>query len=119
MHIRPYEKLVAWREAHALCLRIYALTSTFPAHERFRLLDQMCRSSASAPTNIVEGCGKRSLRERQRFYEIASCSLEELHYQCLLARDLGYISTEVLEDTVQHINRTSFLVGRLRSSLND
>lgn len=116
LHIRPYQRLVVWQEAHALCLEIYTVTSTLPADERFRIVDQMCRSAASVPTNIAEGSGKRSRRERSRFYETALMSLEELHYQCLLSRDLDYLTDEVFTRLDDHIQRVSYLLTKLRLS---
>lgn len=91
--LRPYQRLIAWQEAHKLCLWIYKITETFPKTELYRLVDQMCRSASSAPTNIVEASKKQSSKEQARFYEISLCSLEELHYQCLLAQELGYITS--------------------------
>ena len=117
MHIRPYEKLIVWQEAHALCLWIHKLVTKLPSCERYRLIHQMCKSAYSVPMNIAEGCGKKSVAERLHFYEIASCSLEELHYQTRLVRDLSYISSEEFEKTVEHIQRVSYLLTRLRQSI--
>ncbi len=117
MHIRPYEKLVVWQEAHKLCLWIYKNTRHFPSDERFRLVSQMCRSAYSTPMNITEGSSKSSKKERSYFYEIAACSLEELHYQCVLARDLCYMDTSDFSKTDDHIQRVSFLLMKLRQSV--
>lgn len=114
---RPYQKLIDWKEAHELCLSIYSLTTKFPSHEKFGLVSQMRRSSYSVPTNIAEGNGKSSQKERVHFFEIASCSLEELHYQCLLSFDLKYITEAEFQKANLHIGRVSFLLGRLQSSI--
>jgi four helix bundle protein len=45
------------------------------AHRHAR--DQLLRSSQSVPQNIAEGNGKRSLADRQRFFEIARGSALE------------------------------------------
>src|SRR5688572_15163216 len=98
MHKRPYENLIVWQEAHALTLLIYTLAISFPAIERYGLVDQMRRSASSVPTNITEGNARRSFKEKRRYFEIALASLEELHYQCRLSSDLGYIPTNTFED---------------------
>ncbi|MEI8230611.1 MAG: four helix bundle protein [Candidatus Peregrinibacteria bacterium] len=113
---RPYQRLVAWKEAHALCLWIYAMTKKYPSCEFFGLVDQMCRSSSSAPTNIAEGSVKESKKEQARFNEIALCSLEEIHYQCLLSFDLHYINAKEKDQSHDHIGRAGFLINRLRAS---
>ena len=117
MTLRPYERLIAWQEAHKLYLWIHQCTEKFPMHERMRLVDQMRRSAYSAPMNLAEGCNKRTMKERRRFYEIAASSLEELHYQCRLSRDLHYISEEEFLYVQGQISKTSYLINRLRGVL--
>lgn len=117
MHIRPYQKLIVWQEAHKLCSWTYKETAVFPKDERFRLVNQICKSAYSVPMNIAEGAGKRSPKERERFYETAACSLEELHYQLFLALDLTYINKEIFEKADKQIQRVSYLLMKLRKSL--
>ena len=117
MHTRPYEKLIVWKEAHSLCLWIYKLTKQLPSDERFRLVNQMCKCAYSVPMNIAEGGSKQSKKEREHFYEIAACSLEELHYQCFLGKNLKYISQEDYVKADDHIQRISYLLTKLRLAL--
>ena len=117
-HHRPYQKLVVWREAHSLCLYIYKRTARFPSYEKSALVNQMRTAAYSVPTNLAEGTGKKSPKERNRFFEYASCSLEELHYQCFLSRDLGYIAADEFTKVELHIGRVGYLLMRLRSTLN-
>lgn len=118
MHVRPYQKLIVWQESHKLCLAIYQVTEKFPASETYRLVNQMRRSAFSVPTNIAEGSGKKSKRERDRFYETSTCSLEELHYECLLSKDLGYLTEQKFSEFDEHIMRVSYLLMKLRASLS-
>lgn len=115
--IRSYQKLIVWKEAHALRLWTYALTRKFPADERFALVSQMRRSAYSVPMNVAEGADKKSIREREKFYEISSSSLEELHYQFLPAKDLHYIDEKEFHDADDRIQRTGYLLSRLRKAL--
>ncbi len=117
LYERPYQKLIVWKESHQLCLKIYEITKSFPSIEQFRLIDQMCRASSSIPANIAEGSGKTSKKERFRYYETASCSLEELHYHSLLSRDLRYTNEQTFNEIDNHIHRISYLLGKLKSSL--
>lgn len=117
MRIRPYQKLIVWREAHTLCLAIYRLTKNFPHEEKFGLCAQMRRSSASIPTNIAEGNAKNSRKDQANFLAIALGSLEELHYQAILSFDLGYVSESERERVMDSIHRVGFLLQKLRLSL--
>jgi four helix bundle protein len=52
--MKSFEDLDVWEAAHELVLEIYRITKSFPEEERFRLIDQLCRSAASIPANIVK-----------------------------------------------------------------
>ena len=114
---RPYQRLIVWKEAHALCLRTYRVTKEFPPEERYGLKSQMRSSSSSVPTNIAEGSRKSHPKERGQFYERAHCSLEELHYQYLLSCELGYIAQEEFKEVDGHIQRVSYLLMKLRNAI--
>jgi four helix bundle protein len=90
--LRNFRTLHVWRKAHALTLDVYRKTSTFPWDERYGLVRQLRRSASSVPTNLAEGCGRRSQREFVHFLSIAMGSASELEYQILLANDLGYLA---------------------------
>lgn len=117
MHERPHEKLIVWQESHKLCLFIYKLTFKFPSEEKFGLVSQMRRSAYSVPINIAEGNGKKSKKDKERFFEIAHASLEELHCESKLTLDLGYISNSDYKDIDDRIQRTSYILTKLRASL--
>ncbi len=77
----------------------------------------MRRSAYSAPMNIAGGNCKRSAKEKARYFETSIASIEELHYQCVLAEELRYITREQLIEVDDMINRTGFLITKLRSAL--
>ncbi|MGH8622565.1 MAG: four helix bundle protein, partial [Burkholderiales bacterium] len=75
-----YEKLLAWKECHALALMVYRATEKFPRHERYGLTAQARRAAFSAAANIAEGSAKRGAAEFRRFLDIALGSISELEY---------------------------------------
>jgi four helix bundle protein len=91
--LKDFQELVVWQKSHALTLEVYRVTQAFPREELYGLTSQMRRASASIPTNIAEGCGRRSGdNEFRRFLEIALGSATELEYQLILTLDLAYLS---------------------------
>jgi four helix bundle protein len=94
--MNSFQDLTVWQKSHVLTLETYEATKGFPRDELFQLTSQMRRSVASIPTNIAEGCGRRSGDvEFRRFLEIALGSATELEYQFILARDLKYLNLEM------------------------
>lgn len=117
MHQRPYEKLIVWQESYRLCLLVYWMTSEFPSYEKFGLTCQLRRAASSVTLNIAEGNAKRSRAEKCRFIDIAIGSLEEVHCAARLSYDLEYTEKSRFERLDDHLQRTSFLLSRLRKSL--
>ncbi len=58
-NIRSYRELKVWRESMDVAMEIYKLTKSFPADEKYSLVDQIRRSSRSVAANIAEAWRKR------------------------------------------------------------
>lgn len=102
---RSFRDLVVWQKAHALVLRLYQFTATFPSTETFGLTSQLRRAAVSIPANIVEGFRRRNATEKTRFYNVAQSSLDESHYFLILANDLGYGNTSKLIQELEEVQR--------------
>jgi len=93
--MKSWKELDVWQKTHALVLGVYEVTAQFPAAERYRLTDQLCRAASSVSANIVEGQSRQTTREYLQFLYNARGSLEETRYHLLLARDLQLLDTNV------------------------
>lgn len=87
-----YTSLEVWIEARKLTNLVYAKTKKFPKEEVFGLTNQIRRCSVSIPSNIAEGCGRRTSNDTIQFLHIAKGSLFELETQIYLSLDQDYIS---------------------------
>lgn len=117
MHLRPYQRLIAWQEGYKLCLIIYEKSRNFPKEEQYGLTSQVRRAATSIPLNIAEGNRKISKRERAHFFERSAASLEEVHCCSLLAHDLKYFENDVFVQVDAQINRVSFLLTKLLNAI--
>ena len=103
-----YRDLKVWQEAMHLVVRIYALTTDFPPQERYGIVQQMRRAAVSVPSNIAEGYGRRTSRQRYSFLENALGSLFELETQTELSARLGFLKEEdaaALADRIRGLGR--------------
>ena len=117
--MQNYRTLKVWKKAHTFTLDIYKITLVFPKIETYALADQMRRSASSIPTNIAEGCGRNSNLELSHFLNVALGSSNEIDYQILLTKDLGYISQEQYELLKNQIGEIKAMLITLISKLRN
>jgi four helix bundle protein len=111
--MKDFKRLKVWEKAHALTLAIYETTARFPKTELYGLTSQLRRACASIAANIAEGCGRGSNSDFARFLQIAFGSACETEYHVLLARDLGFLSTETHEALAQQTTEVQRMLGSL------
>jgi four helix bundle protein len=90
--IEKFTDLKTWQESHKAVIEIYKLTKKFPKDELFGLISQMRRSAVSITSNIAEGFGRHTFKDKIHFYYQARGSLFELRNQIILSRDISYLS---------------------------
>lgn len=101
MRTYGFEKLNVWQNARTLTHEIYSITSMFPKREDFGITNQIRRAAVSICSNIAEGLGRSTIKDRQHFYRIAYASLMEVLNQLLISSDLGYIKEEELNNKIR------------------
>ena len=115
--MQDYRKLVVWQKAHQLTLRMYAVSERLSEPRAWPLRDQL-RASISVPSNIAERTGRGTDRDFRRFLLITLGSLNEVEYDLLLAKDLGFIPAAehlVLQAQVEEVRRMlSGLIASMR-----
>ncbi len=114
--ISSFTDLEAWQESHKMGLLIYKISASFPDSEQFGLSSQIRRAVVSVTSNIAEGFGRKSKKDREHFFTMASGSLYEVKSQLLFAKDLGYAEDFDYEDLFEQMNVAHRLLhGLLRA----
>ena len=112
--MQVFRKLRVWRRSHALLLRLYAETRTFPADERYGLTSQIRRAAVSVTANIAEGSRRQSPVEYARFLNLSQGSLAELECLVLAGRDLGYLAAPAAQEVLSEGDDIARMLERLR-----
>ena len=110
-----FEELEAWKECRKLRQMISNLIKSFPEYEKFRLTDQILRSSKSSCANISEGHERYHYQENIQFCRIARGSLSETHNHLTDALDEKYITNEEFEI---HVNQVKLCTRLLNGYIN-
>ncbi|MEZ4810556.1 MAG: four helix bundle protein [Allomuricauda sp.] len=106
-----YVELDVWKESRRLVKSIYDLSEVFPKEEIYGLTNQMRRSSVSVPSNIAEGCGRRTSADTIQFLHVARGSLYELETQLYLALDQQFVETSIFESVMEQIKTCKKLLN--------
>jgi four helix bundle protein len=108
-----YRDLRVWQNAMDLVVSVYPETQKFPREELHGLTSQMRRAAVSIPSNIAEGKGRSTDRDRALFFCHARGSLLELETQILIGQRLAYL----LPPRAEAMLKTSTELGRMLNSL--
>ena len=94
MKQNPFRELDAYKEGKNLIKEVYRLLKKFPKEEQYAMCDQLRRAAISITSNIAEGSGRNSFKEKVHFLEFSYGSLMEVLSQIDVACDLEYITVE-------------------------
>lgn len=119
VHNYSFEKLIVWNKAIDLVKWIYEVTANFPGEEKFILTSQIRRSAISISSNIAEGSGRRTTKDKSHFLNIAYSSAIELLNQVIIALRLQFISETQEADARQKIQEITAMIYRLQKSLKN
>jgi four helix bundle protein len=110
----PYERLIVWKEAHALAVDCFRATAGWPD---FWLQRQVRRASTSVAANLVEGSSHLSNAEFARFIGLALGSARETEYHLRFARDVSVLAAEEANALLARADRISRMLQGLRSAV--
>ena len=91
---KSFTELEVWKKARELKNELLPVANSFPTEEKFRLTDQLIRSSRSITANISEGHGRFTFKDQLHFCVQARGSLSETYNHLIDAFDCKYISKE-------------------------
>ena len=94
MKQNSFRELDAYKEGKKLIKEVYRLLKKFPKEEQYAMCDQLRRAAISITSNIAEGSGRNSFKEKVHFLEFSYGSLMEVLSQMDVACDLEYITVE-------------------------
>ncbi|WP_298162421.1 four helix bundle protein [Brevundimonas sp.] len=117
--VHHYRDLLVWQKALDWVERVYAATRPWPPEERFGLTSQLRRAAVSVPSNIAEGCSRRSTADFLRFLSIARGSLAEAETQLMLGRRLSYLEEVQLVPLLEAADEISRMLAGLIAKLED
>ncbi len=112
-----FKELKVWQKSLDLVNRIYLDTKFLPKDEMYGLTSQIRRSAVSVPSNIAEGCGRKTNRDFNNFLGIALGSAFELETQLIIAKNLNYLEERNFTEFETELKHIQNMIIKLQSTL--
>jgi four helix bundle protein len=115
--IRSHRELEVYKMAFEAAMRIFELTKSFPAEERYSLTDQIRRSSRSVCANLTEAWRKRRY-EGALLIKLSDAEAEAAETQTWLefAVKCAYLTPETGRELYQTYDQ---ILGKLVNMINN
>ena len=91
---KDFTELEVWKKSRLLGISIFKICDKFPKEEKYRLVDQLIRSSRSISANLAEGHGRYHFQENIQFCRIARGSTSETLNHLVCSKDCNLINDE-------------------------
>jgi len=111
-----HTRLEVYKISQELALECYHVTKKFPSDEKFALIQQIRRAATSVHLNLAEGCPRKSLKERNRYFEMSRGSVIEIDSAIGITFNLQYLPIEELQPLGNLIIKTFKLLSGLIKS---
>lgn len=110
MRINTAKNLEVYKKAYSLAMKIFNISKTFPAEEKYSLTSQIRRSSRSVCLNLREAWAKRRY-EAHFISKLTDCDGEnsETNSSLDFALDCGYINSE----THKELDSQTIEIGKM------
>jgi len=114
-----FKDLNVWKKSRQIVKEVYLFTSNFPKEEKFGLTSQIRRSAISIPSNIAEGCGRKTQKDFCNFLYIAQASSFEFETQLMLSLDLGFLDSQAFNQNLNQLNEIQKMLNGLINSIEN
>ncbi len=108
-----HKQLDVYKAACAFVKEAYHVSLLLPAEEKFNMVSQTRRAALLVKLNLAEGCSRKSIVERKRFFEISRGSLIEVDAAFEAAIDLNYITLMQTEKLGEVVNKCFAMLTNL------
>ena len=109
-----FEDMDVWKESARLSVSVYRELAGL---KDFGFKDQITRSGLSIPSNIAEGFGRSTDKDKRNFLNYAKGSCAEFRAQTYIGVKIGYIRKDVGNSWISDSNRISAMLTRLMEYL--
>jgi len=115
--MRNFKQLLIWQKGFQIAIKSIQVVSVFPKEEKYGMSSQITRAAVSISSNIAEGSSRSSMKDYNRFLEIALGSTFELETQLLIAEAVNFGDKEKRDELLKDIDEEQKMIMSFMSKL--
>lgn len=119
--INDFTEMPVWQKAMDVAEKCFIISENLPRKEDYALTSQLRRSAESVSANIAEGFGRRTSKDKSRFYDISRGSAFETKSHLIYGVRVKYFEeTEYLEikniidEVIHELNKITTYLNRIQ-----
>ena len=116
---KTFTDMPIWQKAMDLAVKVFKITTSLPKSEDYGLTSQIRRSANSVSANLSEGFGRRTNRDKCKFYIIARGSAFEVQNHLLYGMKIEYFKKIDVEHLIIEYNDLIYDLNKLIKSLRN
>lgn len=112
-----FKELKIWQVGMDISDMIFEFIATLPNNEKYNLIDQLNRASVSIPSNIAEGCGKRTNIHFAEFLSTSLSSCYEVETQLLITERRQIGNNDLRTKLLKIVDEEQKMIFKFREKL--
>lgn len=117
MPIKSFLDLEVYKDSLLLSKDVNILLKSYPASEKFLLVDQMNRASRGIPSLLAEAWAKRrNLRQFKKYLQDAIAEANEMMNHLEQSRLFKYISDSQAQDLIERYDHLAAKISKLKDN---
>jgi four helix bundle protein len=113
-HANSYKDLEVYKQSKELANRVFEITFSFPAEEKYSLTDQIRRSSRSIGAQVAESWGKRRY-ENHFILKLTDSDAEQFETQHWI--EIAYENKYINKETMEELLNRCEAIGKMLNSM--
>ncbi len=112
-----FRELKIWQKGIDLVDVCYDFVNDLPKEEKYNLISQITRCACSIPTNIAEGCGKRTPNHFAEYLSTSLGSCFELETHLVICDRRDFEKKEIRIELTEKINELKNMIFNFREKI--
>lgn len=118
MKYHSFCDMEVWQLAFSLSIDINAIALGLPKYEDYALNSQIRRSATSVSSNIAEGFGRKTKKDKGHFYIVSRGSAYETQGHLLYGEAVKYFQKQEVDRLIAEYDKLVFQLNKIIKSLS-